>query len=80
MAMTYAAETQRTNVRVTIVNPGPLRTRMRAEAMPGENPETLRTPEDLAPEIVRIASPAFEGHGGIYDFPTGRMLAPQPPA
>ena len=32
-----------------LVNPGPLRTAMRRAAMPGENPETLRTPEDLAP-------------------------------
>jgi NAD(P)-dependent dehydrogenase (short-subunit alcohol dehydrogenase family) len=80
MAMTYAAETLRTTVRVTIVNPGPLRTRMRAEAMPGENPQLLRTPEDLAPEIVNLALPTSMEHGRIFDFPTGRMLAPQPPA
>jgi NAD(P)-dependent dehydrogenase (short-subunit alcohol dehydrogenase family) len=80
LAMTYAAETQSTAVHVNIVNPGPLRTRMRAEAMPGEDPQTLRTPEDLAPEIVRLALPSSAAHGFIYDFPTGRMLRPQPPA
>jgi NAD(P)-dependent dehydrogenase (short-subunit alcohol dehydrogenase family) len=80
LAMTYAAETQRSNVRVNIVNPGPLRTRMRAEAMPGEDPKSLRTPEDLAPRIVAMASPDATEHGMIYDFPSGRWLRPMGPA
>jgi NAD(P)-dependent dehydrogenase (short-subunit alcohol dehydrogenase family) len=74
LAMTYAAENLRTKVRVNIINPGPLRTRMRAEAMPGEDPAVLRTPEELAPHIVRMASPAADEHGMIFDFPTGKML------
>jgi NAD(P)-dependent dehydrogenase (short-subunit alcohol dehydrogenase family) len=80
LARTYAAETVETRVRVTLVNPGPLRTRMRASAMPGEDPETLRTPDDLAPHIVRLASPEWSETGKIYDFPTDRVLAYQPPA
>jgi NAD(P)-dependent dehydrogenase (short-subunit alcohol dehydrogenase family) len=80
MAMTYAGECERTSVRVSIVNPGPLRTRMRAEAMPGEDPLTLRTAEELAPEIVKLALPSSTAHGVIYDFSTARMLTPRPPA
>jgi NAD(P)-dependent dehydrogenase (short-subunit alcohol dehydrogenase family) len=80
MVMTYARECERTKVRVNIVNPGPLRTRMRAEAMPGEDPAMLRTPEEIAPEIVKLALPASAAHGAIYDFPTGKVLTPQPPA
>ncbi len=80
LVMTYAQENLRTKVKVNLVNPGPLRTRMRAEAMPGEDPQTLRSPDDLAPEIVRLALPASDSHGMIFDFPTGRLLAPQPPA
>jgi NAD(P)-dependent dehydrogenase (short-subunit alcohol dehydrogenase family) len=80
LAMTYAMETQTTKTRVNIVNPGPLRTRMRAEAMPGENPATLRTPEDLAPHIMALCQPSSAAHGQIFDFPTGTMLRPQPPA
>ncbi len=80
LAMTYAAETLNTNLRVNIVNPGPLRTRMRAEAMPGEDPMTLRTPEELAAEIVKLCLPDATPHARIYDFPTGRLLAPQAPA
>jgi NAD(P)-dependent dehydrogenase (short-subunit alcohol dehydrogenase family) len=80
LARTYAAETVETPVRVMLVNPGPLRTRMRASAMPGEDPETLRTPDDLAPHIVRLASPNWSETGKLYDFPTDRVLAFQPPA
>ena len=79
LARTYAAETVETPVRVMLVNPGPLRTRMRASAMPGEDPETLRTPDDLAPHIVRLASPEWSETGKLYDFPTDRVLAYQPP-
>jgi NAD(P)-dependent dehydrogenase (short-subunit alcohol dehydrogenase family) len=79
LAMTYAQENLNTRVRVNIVNPGPLRTRMRAEAMPGEDPQTLRTPEELAPRIVTLASPASGEHGMILDFPTGKMLRVQGP-
>ena len=80
LARTYAAETVETPVRVMVVNPGPLRTRMRASAMPGEDPETLRTPDDLAPQILRLASPEWSETGKLYDFPTDRVLAYQPPA
>ena len=80
LARTYAAETVESPVRVMLVNPGPLRTRMRASAMPGEDPETLRTPDDLAPHIVRLASPEWSETGKLYDFPTDRVLAYQPPA
>ena len=38
LVRTYAAETATTPMRVMLVNPGPLRTRMRAAAMPGEDP------------------------------------------
>lgn len=80
MARTYANETLKTNLRVMLVNPGPLRTRMRAQAMPGEDPETLKTPEELAPHLVAIASPEWSETGKIFDFPQGKVLTPQMPA
>lgn len=80
LARTYAAETASTAVRVMLVNPGRLRTAMRRAAMPGEDPATLRTPDDLAPHLVRLASPDWTETGRIYDFPTGRVLTPQGPA
>lgn len=80
LARTYAAETATTPVRVMLVNPGPLRTRMRASALPGEDPETLRTPDELAPHILRLSSPGWQESGLIYDFPQDRVLAFRPPA
>ena len=80
MARSYANETLRTPLRVMLVNPGPLRTRMRAEAMPGEDPQTLRTPEELAPHLVALASPDWSETGKIFDFPQGKVLTPQMPA
>ncbi|MGL4729674.1 MAG: SDR family NAD(P)-dependent oxidoreductase [Bosea sp. (in: a-proteobacteria)] len=73
LARTYANETATTPVRTIIVNPGPLRTRMRAEAMPGEDPMSLRTPEELTPEILRFASPSWQESALHYDFPTGAL-------
>lgn len=80
MARSYANETQKSPLRVMLVNPGPLRTRMRAQAMPGEDPQTLRTPEELAPHLVELASPAWTETGKIFDFPQGKVLSPQMPA
>jgi NAD(P)-dependent dehydrogenase (short-subunit alcohol dehydrogenase family) len=76
LARTYAAETLNTSsIRVMLINPGPLRTRMRATAMPGEDPSTLRKPEDLAPTIVEMCSPDWTETGKLYDFPSDRILS-----
>ncbi len=80
LARTYAAETATTSaVKVMAVNPGPLRTRMRAGAMPGEDPATLRTPEELSPHIVALCSPAWAETGRLFDFPSGKTLDFQAP-
>jgi NAD(P)-dependent dehydrogenase (short-subunit alcohol dehydrogenase family) len=81
LARTYAAETVNTSaIRVMLVNPGPLRTRMRASAMPGEDPATLRTPEELAPKIVALCSPAWRETGKLYDFPSDKVMSFAPPS
>jgi NAD(P)-dependent dehydrogenase (short-subunit alcohol dehydrogenase family) len=81
LARTYADEVSNiSNTKVMIVNPGPLRTKMRQAAMPGEDPNTLRTPEDLAPHILRLASPDWIETGKLYDFPTNSVLSFRNPA
>jgi NAD(P)-dependent dehydrogenase (short-subunit alcohol dehydrogenase family) len=81
LARTYAAETATiSNVKVTLVNPGPLRTAMRAEAMPGEDPTTLRTPEEIAPKIAAICAPEWSETGKLYDFPLDKVLSFSAPA
>jgi NAD(P)-dependent dehydrogenase (short-subunit alcohol dehydrogenase family) len=79
LVRTYAAETVTTPVRAMLLNPGPLRTAMRRAAMPGEDPMSLKTPEDLAPHIVRLCLPAWTETGKIYDFPQDKVLSPQMP-
>jgi len=77
---TYAAETVNvSSVKVMSANPGPLRTRLRAQAMPGEDPETLRTPEDFAPKVLMMCRPDWTETGKVYDFPRDRVLAFQAP-
>jgi NAD(P)-dependent dehydrogenase (short-subunit alcohol dehydrogenase family) len=70
LARSYAAETANTPVRVNLVNPGATRTRMRAAAMPGEDPLTLDTPEQVAAEIVKLCLPDFSETGKLYDYPS----------
>lgn len=64
----YAAECQNTPVRVAIVNPGAMRTAMRAKAFPGEDPMTIPAPEDVAPLFVELARPQSTVHGEIVRF------------
>lgn len=80
MALTYAAETaQSSSVKVMLVNPGALRTKMRASAMPGEDPLTLRSPDDLAPKVLELCAPEWGQTGKIYDFPSDQVLTFQAP-
>ena len=81
LARTYAAETMNiSRVRVMAVNPGPLRTKMRAAAMPGEDPMSLRTPEEVAPKILALCASEWTQTGKLYDFPADRVLSFMPPA
>ncbi len=79
LVRTYAAETRGTNVRVMAVDPGRMRTRMRAAAMPGEDPMTLRPPQDIAPQIVKLCAPEWQETGKIYSFPLDKVLSFQGP-
>ncbi|MFZ2098948.1 MAG: SDR family NAD(P)-dependent oxidoreductase [Oricola sp.] len=74
LARTWAAETQSTKLRVNSVNPGATRTRMRAQAMPGENPETLPTAADVASRIVPLAGAEVSETGKLWDAPTQQWL------
>lgn len=63
MARVYAEETQKTNIRVNMVNPGPTRTGMRASAMPGEDPMILKTAESIAHVFVKLGAADCQQHG-----------------
>ena len=68
LVLTYAAECSGTNVRANLFNPGPLRTRMRQMAMPGEDPESLSPPEAVAPLILELLSPGCTKNGQLISF------------
>ena len=68
LVLTYAAECTGTSVCANLLNPGPLRTRMRQKAMPGEDPATLRPPEAVAPLILQLLSPACGKNGELVSF------------
>jgi len=55
LVATYADEMDTTNVRALCVNPGAMRTKMRAGAYPGEDPLTLPAPQEIVPLIVELA-------------------------
>jgi NAD(P)-dependent dehydrogenase (short-subunit alcohol dehydrogenase family) len=80
LARTYAAETATTNVRVNLFSPGSTRTRMRAIAMPGEDPMSLKTADTVAEKILELCRPEFQETGKIYDYRQDRLLTLQPPA
>jgi NAD(P)-dependent dehydrogenase (short-subunit alcohol dehydrogenase family) len=81
LARTYAAETVNTSaIKVMLVNPGKMRTRMRAAAMPGEDPLTLPTPEDFAPKLLQLLSPDWSETGKLYDFPSDKVLTFRDPS
>ena len=67
MGRVWAGETEQTNLRINILNPGGTATRMRASAFPGENPNTLPQPADIAPAFLTLLDPACIDHGQRFD-------------
>ncbi len=79
LARTWAAELATTPIRVNLFNPGPTRTRMRAIAMPGEDPSTLPSPADVAEKLLDLCLPSFTQTGYLYDYRKRALLEFQPP-
>ena len=66
LARTWAAEVGRTtNLRVNLVDPGVVRTRLRTEAFPGEDPLQHPPPEAVTDAFVDLASPECSRNGEI---------------
>ncbi len=68
LARTWVSETEKTKLRVNIVDPGGVRTAMRAEAFPGEDKEKLLLPEDVVPVFLELSLPVCMKHGEIVRF------------
>ena len=61
----WAAETARTPLRVSLFDPGPVATALRAVAMPGEDPAKLRRPAEVAPAVAALCLPGEAPRGEV---------------
>ena len=68
MLRVWAAELADTRVRANLLSPGATRTTMRANAFPGEDPQSLKPPEALTDLFVALAVPACTRHGEIVTW------------
>ena len=80
LVRSWAKETANTALRVNLFSPGPIRTRMRAQVFPGEDPMTLDTPDMAAEFIVPMCSPEWTETGKLYDYKARTLRTFQPPA
>lgn len=67
LAKTWAAEATNSQLRVNLINPGPIATQMRAKAFPGEDPSTLPTPADIAPLFLEVTAASQSANGETFD-------------
>lgn len=75
LVRSWADETKSFPLRVNAVDPGTTRTAMRAQAAPGEDPLSLPHPSDVAAKIIRLADPALERTGEIYQAKPDRWIS-----
>jgi NAD(P)-dependent dehydrogenase (short-subunit alcohol dehydrogenase family) len=68
LVLTWAGELRETRLRVNLFDPGIVRTRLRANAFPGEDPASLPTPEDVSPSLASLCLPTETRHGELVRF------------
>lgn len=68
LVRTWNDELEITKVRATLLSPGPVRTRMRAAAYPGEDPMSIPHPDEIVPLMLELADPARTPPGDVVDF------------
>ena len=65
MTQVYVDEVRQTNLKVNLIDPGTVRTDMRASVKPGEDPMSLPAPEEIMQDFIDLASPDCTKHGEI---------------
>ena len=65
LARSWAAEVASTALRVNLFDPGPVATKLRGMAMPGEDPARLTQPAEVAPQIAALCLAAEARHGEV---------------
>jgi NAD(P)-dependent dehydrogenase (short-subunit alcohol dehydrogenase family) len=74
LTRTFAAETASTNVKVNVLGPGPVGTRMLGTAMPGLDLTTVDPPEKVAPAVVALCLPSMTESGRYFDLRAGKFM------
>lgn len=75
LVLTWAGETRRTELRVNLFDPGPMATRIRMRAFPGEDRSLLPHPARIAPALAALCLPEETRHGEIVRFETAKIGA-----
>ena len=66
MGRAWAAESEKTKIKINMIDPGGTRTGMRAAAFPGEDPRTLPAPDAIAPAFLQLLSSNCQDHGQLF--------------
>ncbi|MBU2485889.1 MAG: SDR family NAD(P)-dependent oxidoreductase [Alphaproteobacteria bacterium] len=74
LARVWAAEMEKTALKVNSIDPGATRTAMRAQAMPGENPDTLPHPSEVAEKLVPLCGPECTETGKLFRVTENRFF------
>jgi NAD(P)-dependent dehydrogenase (short-subunit alcohol dehydrogenase family) len=72
LVMTWAGELRQTRLRANLFDPGAVASRLRGQAMPGEDPSTLPQPADVAPALAALCEPTELRHGEVIRFAPSR--------
>ena len=65
LVLSWADEVETTALRINLFDPGRTATRMRAQAFPGEDPNTLPQPGDVAAQLVALCLPTFTAQASL---------------
>ncbi|WP_409361749.1 SDR family NAD(P)-dependent oxidoreductase [Bartonella heixiaziensis] len=74
IARCWAEELKQTPIKINCVDPGATRTAMRAQAIPGEDSQTLPSPQEVAAKIVHLSSPDLKETGKLFNVRKNRFM------
>jgi len=67
LGRSWAGESEQTDIRINMMNPGGTATTMRASAFPGEDPASLPQPADIAPAFLALLAEDCLWHGEVVN-------------
>ena len=78
LVLCWADEVENTALRVNLFDPGRTATRMRAQAFPGEDPNTLPTPATVATDLIALCLPGVKQHGQLHRYTSSSQAGNTP--